>query len=56
MVGDFTFSATMHDFFIIVIAFFGGMVMADGRGGRGRQRIGGQGEVGEAAARGVLCA
>jgi hypothetical protein len=33
MVGGFCFGATMHDFFIVVVAFFSGMVVADG--GRG---------------------
>jgi hypothetical protein len=37
MVGGFTFGATMHCFYIVAVAFFGGMVMAGGGGGRGRE-------------------
>jgi hypothetical protein len=36
-VGGFTFGATMHGFFIIVVAFFGGMVVACGDSGQGRE-------------------
>jgi hypothetical protein len=36
MVGGITFGATMRGFCIVVVAFFSGMVMADG-GGQGRE-------------------
>jgi hypothetical protein len=35
MVGGFCFGATMRGFFVVPVAFFGGMVVACGVGGRG---------------------
>jgi hypothetical protein len=37
IVGGFTFGTTMHGFFIIDVAFFGGMVVACSDSGQGRE-------------------
>jgi hypothetical protein len=44
MAEDFTFGATMRGFFIVVVAFLGGMVVAGGGDRQGRE--GGEEEVG----------